>query len=293
MPTPAFTCRAVSALSAAAGPAGRRFFREWRRPLLWALTFSPEWPAKLPVGAVALPPGRGVPLSPGTKPPSPPSGPNPLGENQSLSSPPLEPRGLLLSVMRQKVGKERNQGDYRPLGYPPPFFGLPSQKVRPVAHPLEALQNPGWGAQRHRRGRRCKTSQRARNKLFSPRLSRDLTMTVAATPLRTGLLLENRDRRSRESPPPHAARATFTSFFRSAAGGNSSFKKQSWSARLGDSFYFAECEIVESLLSVARGISRCILRRKPSKSPCGAARHSKAGVGSATSYDCPTRAASG
>ena len=26
-------------------------------------------------------------------------------------------------------------------------------------------------------------------------------MTVAATPLRTGLLLENRDRRSRESPP--------------------------------------------------------------------------------------------
>ncbi len=35
---------------------------------------------------------------------------------------------------------------------------------------------------RHRRGRRCKTSQRARNKLFSPRISRDLTMTAAATP---------------------------------------------------------------------------------------------------------------
>ena len=59
---------------------------------------------------------REGPLGPGTKPPSPPSGPNPLGENQSLSSPPLEPRGLLLSVMRQKVGKDRSQGDYHPLG---------------------------------------------------------------------------------------------------------------------------------------------------------------------------------
>ncbi len=53
---------------------------------------------------------------PRTKPPSPPSSPNPLGENQSLSSPPLEPRGLLLSVMRQKVGKERSQGVFAPLG---------------------------------------------------------------------------------------------------------------------------------------------------------------------------------
>ncbi len=47
------------------------------------------------------------------------AGPNPLGENQSLSSPPLKPRGLLLSVMRQKVGKERSQGDCHPLGHPP------------------------------------------------------------------------------------------------------------------------------------------------------------------------------
>ncbi len=48
-----------------------------------------------------------------------PSSPNPLGENITLSSPPLEPRGLLLSVMRQKVGKERSQGGYHPLGHPP------------------------------------------------------------------------------------------------------------------------------------------------------------------------------
>ena len=38
------------------------------------------------------------------------------GLNESLSSPPLKPRGLLLSVMRQKVGKERSQGDCHPLG---------------------------------------------------------------------------------------------------------------------------------------------------------------------------------
>ena len=51
--------------------------------------------------------------------PSSRAGSNPLGENQSLSSPPLKPRGLLLSVMRQKVGKERIQGGYHPLGHPP------------------------------------------------------------------------------------------------------------------------------------------------------------------------------
>ena len=64
------------------------------------------------------------------------------------------------------------------------LFNLPYsyKQFGPSPTPLEALQNPGWSAQRHRIGRRCKTSQRARNKLFSPRLSRDLTMTAAATP---------------------------------------------------------------------------------------------------------------
>ena len=60
-----------------------------------------------------------------------PSGPYPLGKNQSLSSPPLEPRGLLLSVMRQKVDKERIQGDCHPLGYPPLFSDRP-RKPRPT-----------------------------------------------------------------------------------------------------------------------------------------------------------------
>jgi hypothetical protein len=38
------------------------------------------------------------------------------GLNESLSSSPLRPRWPLLSVMRQKVGKERSQGDCHPLG---------------------------------------------------------------------------------------------------------------------------------------------------------------------------------
>ncbi len=33
--------------------------------------------------------------------------------------------------------------------------------IRPCAHPLEDVQNPGWSAQRYRRGRRCKASRRA------------------------------------------------------------------------------------------------------------------------------------
>ena len=185
------------------------------------------------------------PLGPGTKPPSPPSGPDPLGENQSLSSPPLEPRGLLLSVMRQKVGKERSQGVFAPLAIPrqpPPGPGVPlgTRKLELV------LQSP----------------------------------LASAFPY----LATNCDLRSRESPPPRAARATFTAFTRSSAGGNSLFvtatlanssAPQSLSARLGDSFYFAKCEIVESLLRRgARGLEGTALRgRRSLRRTGGASRH--------------------
>ncbi len=80
------------------------------------------------------------PLGPGTKPPSPPSGPDPLGENQSLSSPPLEPRGLLLSVMRQKVGKERSQGDSAPLAIPRCYPNLAETTL--AKRPVGALRCP-------------------------------------------------------------------------------------------------------------------------------------------------------
>ncbi len=50
-------------------------------------------------------------------------------------------------------------------------------KVRPVAHPLEALQNPGWRAQRHRIDRRPKG-----HNCPHPKLSRDLPTTADAHP---------------------------------------------------------------------------------------------------------------
>jgi hypothetical protein len=94
-------------------------------PTTWASTsvFSPDRPAKRPVGARRILPSSRA-------------GPNPLGENQSLSSPPLEPRGLLLSVMRQKVGKERSQEGCAPLANPQRFLACPLRKFGPSPTPL-------------------------------------------------------------------------------------------------------------------------------------------------------------
>ena len=155
--------------SAIADTVGRRRFRRCRASMSISWTSTPPGSSRriattvrTVFRCVASRNRERGPLGPGTKPPSPPSGPNPLGENQSLSSPPLEPRGLLLSVMRQKVGKERSQGVFAPLAIPPRLGSeSPTEKIRPCAHPLEALQNPGWSAQRHRRGRRCKASRPA------------------------------------------------------------------------------------------------------------------------------------
>ncbi len=79
-----------------------------------------------------------------------PSGPYPLGKNQSLSSPPLEPRGLLLSVMRQKVGKERSQGVFAPLAIPrcyPNLAELTPVCECPAAPQKTAMQNIATGSE--------------------------------------------------------------------------------------------------------------------------------------------------
>ncbi len=121
------------------------------------------------------------------------AGPSPLGENQSLSSPPLEPRGLLLSVMRQKVGKERSQEGCAPLANPQRFLACHLRKFGPSPTPPSGSAEAGDSASRY---------------FLRPKLSRDLPTTAAATPLRTGLQLENRDLRSRAPPPPPAEGAT-------------------------------------------------------------------------------------
>ncbi len=65
------------------------------------------------------------------------------GLNDSLSSPPLKPRGLLLSVMRQKVGKDRSQGDCHPLGHPPDWVANHQQrKFGPSPTPLRLCKTP-------------------------------------------------------------------------------------------------------------------------------------------------------
>ncbi len=82
-------------------------------------------------------------------------------------------------------------------------------------------------------------------------------------PLRTGLLLENRDLRSRAPPP-----ATGPSPKKNLA-------RRSLTARLGDSFYFAISKIVESLLRRgARDLEGTALRGPRSlRRTSGASRH--------------------
>ena len=80
------------------------------------------------------------------------------GESISFLSP-AQAAGLLLSVMRQKVGKERSQGVFAPLAIPPRLGSeSPTEKIRPCAHPPEAALRPG------RQGRRCKASRQAHPK---------------------------------------------------------------------------------------------------------------------------------
>jgi hypothetical protein len=92
-----------------------------------------------------------------------------------------------------------------------------SKKIRPCAHSLEALQNPGWSAQRHRRGRRFCESRQVRKK--SPPQSSTRFSLRRPPPLAEGRcrsaragdsqksaenlqFATNRDLRSRAPPPP-------------------------------------------------------------------------------------------
>ena len=69
------------------------------------------------------------------------------------------------------------------------------------------MQNPGWRAQRHRRGRRPEGRNCPRPKLdLMPSPSHSRLATLERPPLASAfsLFATNRDRRSRESPPPPA-----------------------------------------------------------------------------------------
>ena len=99
--------------------------------------------------------------------------------------------------MRQKVDKERSQEGCAPLANPRHFLACPLRKFGPSPIPLR-LCNPPVGVP----SGTAEDGDSASRYFLRPKLSRDLPTTADATPLRTGLLLENRDRRSRAPPPP-------------------------------------------------------------------------------------------
>ena len=99
--------------------------------------------------------------------------------------------------MRQKVGKERSQGVFAPLAIPPDWAANHQPRKFGLAPTPRAALPLG-----------AKAGDSASRYFLRPKLSRDLPTTAAATPLRTGLQLENRDLRSRAPPPPPAEGAT-------------------------------------------------------------------------------------
>ena len=120
------------------------------------------------------------------------------------------------------------------------LFNLPysykpfSRKFGPSPVPLEAMQNPGWRAQRHRQGRRCKASRQAHLET-QPKL-RPHAFLRTIPPRRGG----------RPVASPRDGSATFAPLICARAGDGPKNCSTQWSlsARLGDSFYFAKCKIV-------------------------------------------------
>ena len=189
-----------------AGTAGhRRFLRGVAVLATWASAFSPEWPPKRPADAL-----RGLQV--------------PLGTRTALIRAFWWPSGREKAGRRQRKELRAPSSSSRRMGWRrlarpkgSQLFNLPysykpfSRKFGPSPVPLEAMQDPGWGAQRHRQGRRCEASRRTQPKL------RPHAFLRAIPPRRGG----------RPTPPPHrlapvplgTRRLAFSS--QGAAGGNS------------------------------------------------------------------------
>ncbi len=216
----------------------------------------------------------------------------------------LMPGRHLLSVMRQKVSKERSQEGCAPLANPHHFLAYPLRKFGPSPTPLRLCKTPVGVPSGTAEAGNAKHRETAR-----PKLGQDLPTTAAATPhgrpvplgTRTGTAAKKAscrpktaiaDRAPLRRPPRRAQlrccsagygafsekepRPTVTvralGLFWSPAGISSRLcsrttseiplkaggrpvplgtrtepigrEKRSLSARLGDSFYFAQCEIV-------------------------------------------------
>ncbi len=133
-----------------------------------------------------------------------------------------------------------------------------ARKFGPSPTPLEAMQNPDWRAQRHRQGRRCEASRTAQQNSQSE--ARPRSPLGEPTPpdepdccSKTAIA----DRAPLRRPPRRDAlrlllpASTLSETSRAPGPKNfppPCYARRSLSARLGDSFYFAKSEIVESLL---------------------------------------------
>ena len=300
-----------------------------------ATAFSPEWPAKRPVGAADFT------LEPGGAQPS-------RGEYNSFLSP-LKPRGLLLSVMRQKVGKERSQEGCAPLANPRFFRTAPpgeGSARRP--HPSRLCKTPVGvpsgtdraGDAEHRNGL-AKFSVRSLTAFFLPQPPRrDGRPTPPPygpdcswkTAIADRAPLRRPPRRaqlrccsagygavSEKEPRPTVSGRTLGLFW-SPAGISSRLCSRTTSEiplkaggrpktcfdcptraaaltpggrclpALGIGLTGEKTGFVRALAEIDQTTLGCLVNFLLQQSR-GAARHSKAGVGSATSYDCPARAA--
>ncbi len=147
------------------------------------------------------------------------------------------------------VGRESRSPSSAGIGTSPKETTTTSCTRGCPAWPRKAQQNTLWVQFE------CRAPPRGRGRAARKNWS-SLALPLASA---FSHLTTNCAHRARESPPPHAARATFTSFSGSAAGADSLLDKncleppyfsakRALSARLGDSFYFAISKIVESLL---------------------------------------------
>ncbi len=89
-------------------------------------------------------PGRSLPVPVGAQPSR--------GEYNSFLSPAKAARAPTFCDATESRQRTQPRG-LRPLGHPPRLGSeSPTEKIRPCAHPFEAVQNPGWSAERHPSG---------------------------------------------------------------------------------------------------------------------------------------------
>ncbi len=159
--------------AATTGTAGRRRLRV-PMPATWAsaTAFSPDRPAKRPVGAAdfTLEPGRAQPSR---------------GESISFLSPARAAGAPTFCDATESRQRTQPRG-LRPLGHPPPDWAANHQprKFGPSPTPLEAVHLPGWSAQRHRPRGAARHSNRAVSALSVGNSGYSWALTVASSSVR-------------------------------------------------------------------------------------------------------------